>query len=441
MSQTARLLSLWREDPLAFCGHVFQEPPREFQPELLRLVAGNRFTAIKSARDVGKTRTAAYAALWFLCTRPGSLVFTVAPIWRQIENLWTEVRTVWTASRLPEIFPSWEMLNTQLRTTRPNWRAMGVASDSEERLEGEHGNPTLVIVDEAKAVSDATFNSLQGMLSGPESKFVAISTPGIPSGWFYRAFSSEREYWNVAYTIRADQVDRLKDRLEREKERLGESNPHFRSQLMAEFAATDEATLFRLSTVEAATTRVFEPSGSWKKILALDPAGKGADDSVLSYRHGPNLLRQEAWNGADPMVTVGRTVQAVREWGPAVVVVDECGLGSPILSRLQEVLAGQSVSVKGFNSGHAAKDRERFHNAKSEVAFQIRERFEKGEIAIPNDPGLIAQLLSIRVETSSTGKTKTVDPPDSPDKADSLLLAFAADWRGPGYAVLDNDYL
>jgi hypothetical protein len=208
---------------------------------------------------------------------------------------------------------------------------------------------------------------------------------------------------------------------------------------MAEFASADAATLFRLSTVEAAVTRVFEPSPSWKRILALDPAGTGADESVLSFRHGPNLLKQEAWSGADPMLTVGRTVAAVRDWGPSVLVVDECGLGSPILSRLREVLGGRGVRIVGFNSGHKAKDSERFANAKSEVAFQVRERFEKGEISIPNDAELIAQLLSYRVETSSTGKTKTADPPDSPDRADSLLLAFAAEWRGIGYAVYHSD--
>lgn len=190
MSAVSGLLSTWRDDPLAFCADVFHEQPREFQPELLKLIAANRFVAVKSARDVGKTRTAAYVTLWFLCTRPGSLVFTVAPIWRQVENLWLEIRTVWSASRLPAIFPQWEMLRTELRTTRPTWRAIGVASDSEERLEGEHGNPTLVVCDEAKGIPDATYTSLQGMIGGPEDKVVAISTPGIPSGWFYRAFSS-----------------------------------------------------------------------------------------------------------------------------------------------------------------------------------------------------------------------------------------------------------
>lgn len=441
MILSRKLLELWAGDRLAFCHDVFPEDqwPREWQPTVLRSMDSSRFTAVRSCREAGKSRLASYAALHFLFTRPRSLVYCVAPIHRQAESLLIEIRALYAASKLPDIFPDFEALNTELRNTKqPGWRLLGVASDTTANLEGEHGaGGTFVVVDEAKAVPDSVWNSLQGLVSQPDDRVLAISTPSTPSGWFYRAWASEARFWDSAHVIRADEIPRLAGRLERERDRLGEGDSHFQSQIMAEFAASsDEAVLFTLAPLEASTNRTFEPEGSWKKILALDPAGRGMDHSVLSYRHGPVLLRQQAWQGADEMTTVGRTVQAVHEWRPSTLVVDECGLGGPIASRLQEVLGNSGVCVVRWNAGAKAQDSERFANQKSECYFQLRARFETGDIAIPRDPELLAQLLSVRVEVSSTGKTKTVDPADSPDKADSLVLAFAADYRGPAFCTL-----
>ena len=70
------------------------------------------------------------------------------------------------------------------------------------------------------------------------------------------------------------------------------------------------------------------------------------------------------------------------------------------------------------------------------------EVFESERIRIPNDRELIAQLTSIRYSFTSMGQMKVEDKDSlrrqglaSPDKADALMLAFAAHKLSNNYKI------
>jgi hypothetical protein len=86
--------------------------------------------------------------------------------------------------------------------------------------------------------------------------------------------------------------------------------------------------------------------------------------------------------------------------------------------------------VYGFNGGRSPRDKERFANVKAEEIFILRERFLHDDISIPNASQLIGELTSWTAEFTPTGKTRIVDPDDSPDFADSCMMAYAADRLG-----------
>jgi phage terminase large subunit len=440
MSAARAIESLFRRyywDPVAFCNDFFppNERPREWQPEVLAAVERSPWIAIAACRKAGKTRLAAFLCIWFLCTRANSLVLTIAPVWDQvIQSIWADIRHLWAVSTLPRVFPNWQVLTHEIHThpLTPKWRAIGVASDKAENLEGRHpaaGQPALIICDESKGILDDFFSSLQGMLS-EGGMLVAIGTPGVPQGWFYRAHTKDRALWGVHKKIRADEIPRLAAKCEEERQRLGENDPFFRQQWLAEFTGADDGSVIPYQYVERAIGRKFAIAPTWKRVVSLDVADGGSDENVCTFRYGPVVLRQKHWQGVDPMQTAMRVAKEAVEFKAHIVVVDENGVGAGVRSRLRELLQPAGIPVFGFNGGRKAKDSERYANVKAEEVFMLRERFIRDETSIPNSPQLIGELTSWTAQFTATGKTKIVDPADSPDFADSCMMSFAADRLG-----------
>lgn len=410
-------------------------------------VGTNRWTAVAACRDLGKSRLAAYCALWFLVTRPRSLVFTCAPIWEQVEQaLWAEIRGIYKDSILPELFPTWELQNTAIKTHDPLWRAIGVTSQKPENIEGRHGDHVLVILDESKGIGDDFFSSVQGMLSQETSKLLAIGTPGPPIGWFARAFVEDRDLWGGHFQVSSKTIPRLAKHYEAEKKRLGPNNPWFLQQQEARFAGADENTVIPRDAVLDASERRFDVKNQkitmrWPRILSLDPAAKGSDEAVLTFRWGPKIVKQMCWNGHDEMWTANQCAKEAVDFRAHKVVIDDVGLGAGIRSRVRQLLQQTPIHVMGFHGGRPPKDTEQFLNAKAAMVFNLRDRFIAGDIEIPPDNKLIAQLCAWTFEWTSSGKTKIVDPADSPDRADSLLLAFVPDYLGEGIAFRRERWL
>src|SRR4051794_17264488 len=93
-----------KQDPVAFARLMLGENPWHVQEEILRSVATNPLTAVKSCHSSGKTFNAAAVALWFLLQWEESLVITTAPTFRQVKVMWGEIAAARKRSRiiLPE---------------------------------------------------------------------------------------------------------------------------------------------------------------------------------------------------------------------------------------------------------------------------------------------------------------------------------------------------
>jgi hypothetical protein len=99
-----------------------------------------------------------------------------------------------------------------------------------------------------------------------------------------------------------------------------------------------------------------------------------------------------------------------------------------VFDRLREL----NHNVNGIVFGGTAKDAEHYLNIRAEMYDELRKRFEEGNISIPDDPDLIAQLSGTRRKFQSDKKIQLISKEEmkriyhlkSPDKADSLALAF-----------------
>lgn len=166
------------------------------------------------------------------------------------------------------------------------------------------------------------------------------------------------------------------------------------------------------------------------KHMGCDIAREGSDSSVATIREGSRVLHIESWAKTDLMQTTGRILVLMDKFNvsPQNVNLDAIGLGAGVLDRLKE----QKIYVNGIVAGGEPQDKEHYVNIRAEMYDILRKRFESGDISIPNDQELIAQLSSIRFKFQSDKKLLIVSKEDmkkiyhvkSPDKSDSLALSF-----------------
>jgi hypothetical protein len=175
------------------------------------------------------------------------------------------------------------------------------------------------------------------------------------------------------------------------------------------------------------------PGGTQKRVLAVDVARFGEDETVFNIieSRGVFLWEQiylEGWRNKSLMETVGKIVDIQRTFGVDAIVIDDTGMGGGVTDRLREF----RLQVIPFISGGKANNEVVYENKRTEGFFKLQEMMNKSYLKIKPDQMLMDQLLTIRFGFRSSGK-KTIISKDemrkdglkSPDRADALMMAVA----------------
>lgn len=437
--------------PLWFFRNVLNVAPRTWQRNLLlaiqeRMLKGAKHIQVhcRTCHGAGKSFVAGGIVPWFTGTRENARTLTTAPTWSQVEGvLWPEIASLYNGSIWREL--GYGRLLTHELVFGDKWYATGASSDRPENLEGHHGPATLRVVDEAKAVDPAVFVSTEGMLNGPESMDFWISTPSLQSGDFYdRDVKGGPDVIRVVVTVddliadeRISTVDREAYRVWRDNRAAewGVDSPEYRSRCMAEYIDNAEGALFPVSWVEAAIRR--QPTAAEltdlaraEAIAGMDVAGSvDGDQSAVTVARQTDavieVLSIQAWKERDTMISKGRAT-AIAAKSKATLRVDSIGLGKGVLDQSR----ADGMRTEEYRASEKARSSERFINRKAEDCWTLRQRFEKGQVSLYALDRATAQLLreqlaGMRYEITAAGKLKVIDPSDSPDLADALLIATA----------------
>lgn len=464
-------------DPEGFLRNILGDDPWQKQVDIINSVRENTSTVVKSCHGPGKSWLAARVALWFLFAYPHSLVITTAPTNRQVKNiLWRELRVAHKNAK----FPLGGKLLQQELELDDDWVAIGfTAADYDpDRFQGFHAVSVLAVIDEACGMTAPIQEAIEGILSGAHCRKLQIGNPTDPNTIFAEDFKDPTiskititAFESPNFTKFGITEEDIADGSWEKKitgplpypalvspqwvadryRRWGPSNPMYQSRVLAKFPKESRDALISLALVEAAQNRTLEPLGDIE--LGVDIAEMGGDETTIYKRQGPVVRLVDAYTKEETMVTVGQIVKADREVGGAAVIkVDKIGIGSGVVSRLNELVDDSSsafnTTVIGVNVGETGGvDTEEFTNLKAQLFWGLRQRFEDGDIDIdPDDEELAAQLVSIKVVHTSRGQTgilskkniKASDRPSSmasksPDRAEGVMLAFAD--VGSGEAV------
>lgn len=426
-------------DPVGFVRCVLGAQPTPYQAEILNALVKYRRVAVRGPHGLGKTTLAAWAVLWFAASFDNAKIPTTASAWRQLTKfLWPEIHK-WARRADRRRCRKIELLTLSLRSGE-SCEAFAVASDNPAMIEGAHASNLLYVFDEAKAIPDPIWDAAEGAFATGNCYALAISTPGDRSGRFYDIHRRARgfeEWWTRHVTldeaIAAGRISR--DWAEARRVQWGENSPVYQARVLGEFPEQGEDTLISLAWIEAARERELAISDTEIWIGGLDVARYGSDDSVLVWRRGNAVLEMHVWHGCSTMEIAGRAHLETQNHPGARLYVDTIGVGAGVYDRLREL----GVNAIPVNVSENAIDAEHFVNVRAERFWDLRRRFQNGEIDLSRLPRdaydrLCGELTALSFSYSSRGQVKIEAKEKmrerlghSPDSADALMLAFTPD--------------
>lgn len=398
----------WRQHPVQFVLDTFGSSPSgsdvEIDPEqarILEAVAKFDRVAARTGRGVGKTADAAFIVHWWLATRYPALVVTSAGTWGHLEDkLWPEIRLWGREWLLRESFEYQQMGIYHLE--RPEaLRVEATSSDRAVNVEGFHSPHLLLLIDEAKGMTDEIFAALLASLTGEESggeqKIVALSTPPLSrQGWFARVSSSTE--WKVVHISGLESTRVSRAYIQEIAETFGEDSAEYQAYVLGEIPEGVSETVVPMKWFE--DCQQLQPCPRKKNtrppVLTCDVAREGDDLTAIGVFDCAafSLVKFEDRFGWFSHLTVpqviGRCKEAARLHPTAsAICIDDTGLGGGVTDGLRDAQTeGQfpsTISIIGVKFGNRPSQQERFHLRKDELWWASREAIRQGRIALPSD--------------------------------------------------------
>ena len=446
----ADYLAVLRDNPVKFVEEVLGVKPLEYQAELLMAVAKNeRKISIRSGHGTGKSTAASWLMLWFLLTRYPVKIVVTAPTSSQLfDALFAETKR-WV-NELPD---AWKQLLI-VKSDRVELAAAPSEAfiscrvsrqENPEAMAGVHSDNVLLVVDEASGVPEAVFEAAGGSMSGHNAATVLLSNPTRSSGTFYETQTKLKDSWWTRRWSCQDSPLVSDDFVKEMEARYGSESSAFYVRVLGEFPRAEDDTIIPYHLVEAALKRDIRLRPDEPVIWGLDVALSGGDKSALCKRQGTIVTEIRTWQNLDLMELCGvvkAEFDALHDSKkPIEINVDVIGMGAGVCSRLQEL----GLPAIGINVSESPSMKQTYLNLRAELWFKAKAFLENRDCKLPEDDGLVAELVAPRYSFTSNGKMKAEGKQElkrrgiaSPDRADSFCLTFAGDaivaLRGGGAA-------
>jgi hypothetical protein len=468
--EQALMASLWtpalKNDPLKFVMWLFPwgqkntplenfAGPRKWQREVLKELADHirdndgriNFEtlrmAVSSGRGIGKSALVSWLVIWMLTTRIGSTTIVSANSETQLRAVtWAEI-TKWLALALnshwfevsaTRVMPAkWltELVERDLKKGTRYWGVEGRlwSEENPDAYAGVHNfDGVMLIFDEASGIADPIWAVSAGFFTEntPNRFWLAFSNPRRNTGYFYEAFNAKRDFWRNKVVDARSVEGTDKAVYEQIIQEYGPDSVQAHVEVYGEFPSAGDDQFIPVYLVDDAFGRPRYKDATAPIIIGVDPARFGADATVIAVRQGRDLNAIKRYRGDDTMEIVGRVIEAIEEYNPALVVIDEGGLGAGVVDRLKE----QRYKIKGVNFGNKSVKPIMYGNKRAEMWGLMRDWLKTA--SIPADKLLKSDLTSPKMKPDSKGtiflegkKEMKARGLASPDAADAIAVTFA----------------
>lgn len=216
------------------------------------------------------------------------------------------------------------------------------------------------------------------------------------------------------------------------------------------------------SAVDAHIKLNFKASGS--KIIGFDVADEGSDDNCIIVRHGSIVYHCETWNLGDVISSANKVNKYAETNSVDKIIYDNIGVGAGVKAQFNRI---SKIPAIGFTAGGKVyrpeqqftagkKNADMFANLKAQAWWNVRQRFENTWLAINKGykftddelisfdsklnelDYLVAELSRPRLMYDRNDRVIVESKKDmlkrgikSPNRADSLIMAFANNINAP----------
>ena len=464
-----------KDNPLAWVMYTFPwgqkgtplehfAGPRKWQKEVLTqlgehikenngLVDFNTFRmATSSGRGIGKSALVSWIVIWMLSTRIGSTSIVSANSESQLRSItWAEItkwlsmaiNSHWFEVSATRVMPAkWitELVERDLKMGTRYWGAEGRlwSAENPDAYAGVHNFAgVLLVFDEASGIDDSIWSVAAGFFTEntPNRFWLAFSNPRRNSGYFYETFHGKRDFWKNKIVDARTVEGTDKNVYQSIIDEYGADSSQAHVEVYGQFPNASDDQFISALVVDEAMAREKYKDLSAPIVIGVDPARFGSDSTVIAIRQGRDIIEIKKYKGDDTMETVGRIIEAIEEYKPALVNIDEGGLGAGVVDRLKE----QRYKIRGVNFANKAKNPMMYGNKRAEMWGDMREWLRTA--AIPSDRYLKSDLISPLMKPDSKGAIFLESKKDmkarglaSPDAADAIALTFA-------YPVANRQYV
>jgi hypothetical protein len=439
-------------DPVGFVEYAFRESPRPWQAGILKLIGEHLDSeewnqplriAVASGHGIGKSALVSMIIEWAMSTVADTKVIVTANTGTQLATKTVPEIHKWFSRSINAHW--WELKATSITIRDAEhsklWRmdAIPWSAHNTEAFAGAHneGKRIVVIFDEASAIEAPVWEVAEGALTDENTEIIwlAFGNPTQNSGRFRECFGKFKHRWHTFQIDSRDVEGTNKEQIAKWIADYGEDSDFVRVRVRGEFPRAGSSQFIDADSVAAARKYKAEGFQDLPKIIGVDVARFGDDQTVMFMRQGRYSQLLGAWRGKDVAEVTAQVIHFIEQYQPDGVVVDSDGIGAPVYDNLK--FRGYSRRLFDFHGGHPAHDPNAYFNQRAEVWGRMRDWLQGGA-QIPDNADIEMDLTGpeygfsprnqLQLEKKDDMKARGVS---SPDFGDALAMTFAVTINKP----------
>lgn len=457
MLAMAEDIGSYTHDPEGFMRYAFpwgegdlaeSDGPRKWQAEINRTIGEHLqnpatrhqplWIAVASGHGIGKSAEISMLTEWAQSTCEDAKVVVTAGTGTQLSTKTMPEVQKWFRKAVNASW--WDINATSIRFKSEKrqafWRADAItwSEHNTEPFAGLHnqGKRILLVFDEASAIADKVWEVAEGAMTDENTEiiWIAFGNPTQNTGRFRECFGRFKHRWKT-FQIDSRTVEGTnKEQIQKWIEDYGEDSDFVRVRVKGEFPRAG-STQFIASDV-VARCRKYQAEGfeHLPKILSVDVARFGDDQTVIGDRQGRKARVLKKFRGLDTVQVAERVIEILESDPHDATVIDGDGLGAGVIDHLAHRGYGLSEGVFEFHGGAVPRDGAKYFNRRAEAWGLMRDALN-ADMEIPDDPELETDLTGPQYGFSAKQQIQLERKEDmkkrglaSPDCGDMLAMTF-----------------